>query len=387
MRIVAVTEQTIRLGAATRNASISFDAMTASAVALHTDAIRNGKPLVGLAFDSIGRYGHGALLRERFIPRLLAADPDDYSDGHGGVDPARAWTVLMTNEKPGGHGERCGAVGLIDAALWDLAAKRADEPLWNLLWRCHGGAQGGAKVSIYASGGHYRASNDVECLCEDVHRAIGQGHRRFKIKIGGADLKSDLRRVEAVLAVLESGMSLAVDGNGTFDLDKTIEYLEGLARYPLAWVEEPVHPLDFDLHHDVAAISSLPLATGENLFSRDDARNLLRHGGLRRDRDLLQFDISLSYGIVEYLGILDEMRERGWQRDRCAPHAGHLLAMNAVAGLGLGLAEVAMDSATLFGKITAGIPVRDGVATLSDAPGAGFESAPVFAELFGGVLN
>jgi D(-)-tartrate dehydratase len=387
MRIVAVTEQTIRLGAATRNASISFDAMTASAVALHTDAIRNGKPLVGLAFDSIGRYGHGALLRERFIPRLLAADPDAYSDGHGGVDPARAWTVLMTNEKPGGHGERCGAVGLIDAALWDLAAKRADEPLWNLLWRCHGGAQGGAKVSIYASGGHYRASNDVECLCEDVHRAIGQGHRRFKIKIGGADLKSDLRRVEAVLAVLESGMSLAVDGNGTFDLDKTIEYLEGLARYPLAWVEEPVHPLDFDLHHDVAAISSLPLATGENLFSRDDARNLLRHGGLRRDRDLLQFDISLSYGIVEYLGILDEMRERGWQRDRCAPHAGHLLAMNAVAGLGLGLAEVAMDSATLFGKITAGIPVRDGVATLSDAPGAGFESAPVFAELFGGVLN
>jgi L-alanine-DL-glutamate epimerase-like enolase superfamily enzyme len=387
MRIVAVREQTIRLGAATRNASISFDAMTASAVALHTDATKNGKPLVGLAFDSIGRYGHGALLRERFIPRLLAADQDDYSDRNGGIDPARAWAVLMANEKPGGHGERCGAVGLIDAALWDLAAKFADEPLWNLLWRRHGGAQSGAKVSIYASGGHYRTSNDVASLCDDVRRAIGQGHRRFKIKIGGAALKDDMARVEAVLAVLERGMSLAVDANGTFDLDKTIEYLESLARYPLAWVEEPVHPLDFDLHHDVAAISSLPLATGENLFSRDDARNLLRHGGLRRDRDLLQFDISLSYGIVEYLGILDELAAHGWQRDRCAPHAGHLLAMNAVGGLGLGLAEVAMDTTTLFGKITAGVPVRDGVATLSDAPGAGFENAPVFAELFGGVLN
>jgi len=387
MRIVAVREQTIRLGAATRNASISFDAMTASAVALHTDVTKNGKPLVGLAFDSIGRYGHGALLRERFIPRLLAADPDDYSDRNGGIDPARAWAVLMANEKPGGHGERCGAVGLIDAALWDLAAKFADEPLWNLLRRRHGGAQSGAKVSIYASGGHYRASDDVASLCDDVRRAIGQGHRRFKIKIGGAALKDDVARVEAVLAVLERGMSLAVDANGSFDLDKTIEYLESLARYPLAWVEEPVHPLDFDLHHDVAAISSLPLATGENLFSRDDARNLLRHGGLHRDRDLLQFDISLSYGIVEYLGILDELAAHGWQRDRCAPHAGHLLAMNAVGGLGLGLAEVAMDTTTLFGKITAGVPVRDGVATLSDAPGAGFESAPVFAELFGGVLN
>ena len=220
-----------------------------------------------------------------------------------------------------------------------------------------------------------------------MRRAIGQGHRRFKIKIGGAALKDDVARIEAVLGVLESGMSLAVDANGTFDLDQTIEYLERLARYPLAWVEEPVHPLDFDLHHDVAAISSLPLATGENLFSRDDARNLLRHGGLRRDRDLLQFDISLSYGIVEYLGILGQLAEHGWQRDRCAPHAGHLLAMNAVAGLGLGLAEVAMDSATLFGSITAGIPVCDGVATLSDAPGVGLEQAPVFAALFGGVLN
>jgi L-alanine-DL-glutamate epimerase-like enolase superfamily enzyme len=293
----------------------------------------------------------------------------------------------MTNEKPGGHGERCGAVGLIDAAVWDLAAKLADEPLWNLLWRRHGGAQGGAKVSIYASGGHYRASNDIENLCDDVRRAIGRGHRRFKIKIGGAALKDDVARIEAVLAVLESGMSLAVDGNGTFDRDRTIEYLESLAPYPLAWIEEPVQPLDFDLHREVAAISSLPLATGENLFSRDDARNLLRHGGLRRDRDLLQFDISLSYGIVEYLGILDELDEHGWQRGRCAPHAGHLLAMNAVGGLGLGLAEVAMDTATLFGKITAGIPVCDGTATLSDAPGTGFESVPVFAELFDGVLN
>jgi D(-)-tartrate dehydratase len=387
MRIVAVKEQTIRLGAATRNASISFDAMTASAVALHTDVTKNGKPLVGLAFDSIGRYGHGALLRERFIPRLLAADPDDYSDGNGSIDPARAWTVLMTNEKPGGHGERSGAVGLIDAALWDLAAKFTGEPLWSFLRRRHGGAQSGTKIAIYASGGHYRPSNDVASLCDDVRRAIGQGHRRFKIKIGGAALQDDVARVEAVLAVLESGMSLAVDGNGTFDRDRTIEYLEALAPYPLAWIEEPVHPLDFYLHRDVAAISSLPLATGENLFSRDDARNLLRHGGLRRDRDLLQFDISLSYGLVEYLRILDELSEHGWQRDRCAPHAGHLLAMNAVAGLGLGLAEVAMDTATPFGKITAGIPVCGGIATLSDAPGVGFEPAPVFAELFEGVLN
>lgn len=387
MRIVAVRERTIELSSATRNSSISFDAMTASVVAVHTEAKKNGKPLVGLAFDSVGRYGHGGLLRERFIPRLLAADPGTYSDGHGGIDPHRAWGVMMKDEKPGGHGERSGAVGMLDAALWDLAAKAADTPLWSLLAKRHGAAGAGPKIAIYCSGGHYRASNDVAGLCDDLHRAIGQGHRRFKIKIGGAGLADDIKRIEAVFSVLEPGMSLAVDGNGTFDRKKTIRYLEALEPYPIAWIEEPVHPLDFDLHRDVIAQTAIPLATGENLFSRDDARNLIRYGGLRKDRDLLQFDISLSYGIVEYLRILGDLDEHGWQRDRCAPHAGHLLAMSAVAGLGLGLAEVAMDTSTLFGKLTAHVPVSDGTVTLADAPGAGFEQIPIFSEVFGGLLN
>jgi L-alanine-DL-glutamate epimerase-like enolase superfamily enzyme len=387
MRIVAVTEQTIGLATAARNASISFEAMTASALVVHTDVRKNGKPLVGLAFDSIGRYGHGGLLRERFIPRLLAADPAAYADAGGGIDPHTAWKVLMANEKPGGHGERCGAVGLVDAALWDLAAKQADEPLWSLLARRHGEERCGATIAVYASGGHYRPSRDVEGLCDDVRRAIVAGHRCFKIKIGGAELDADAQRIEAVLAVLEPGMSLAVDGNGTFDRATALRYVEALSAYPLAWLEEPVHPLDFELHREVAGRSGLPLATGENLFSADDARNLLRYGGLRNDRDVLQFDISLSYGVVEYLRILDELAGQGWGRQRCAPHAGHLFAMHAVGGLGLGLAETAMDTTTLFGEITAGIAISDGRASLPDTPGVGFEAAPAFQQIFGGLLN
>jgi len=386
MRIVSVRERTIELASATRNSSISFDAMTASVIAVHTDAKRDGRPLVGLAFDSIGRYGHGGLLRERFIPRLLAADPDDYVDGTSGIDPHRAWAVLMKNEKPGGHGERSGAVGLIDAALWDLAAKAAGEPLWSFLAKRHGGRTSG-KIAVYASGGHYRTANDIEGLCGDVRRAIDAGHCRFKIKIGGESLVSDLKRIDAVFGVLERGMSLAVDGNGTFDRDETLQYLEALKPYPVAWIEEPVHPLDFDLTRDIAAQSGVAIATGENLFSRDDARNLLRYAGLRKERDLLQFDISLSYGIVEYLRILDDLGEHGWGRDRCAPHAGHLLAMNSVAGLGLGLAEAAMDASTMFGRLTAGIPVDAGIATLPGVPGAGFEQTAPFPEIFDGLLN
>jgi len=387
MRITAVRERTIELSSATRNSSISFDAMTASVVAVHTDVRKNGRPLTGLAFDSIGRYGHGGLLRERFIPRLISADPDAYADDDGGIDPHRAWAVMMKDEKPGGHGERSGAVGMLDAALWDLAAKAADLPLWALLAKRHGAASSDAKIALYASGGHYRSSDDIEGLRDDIRRAGAHGHRRFKIKIGGASLASDIKRIEAVFGVLERGMSLAVDGNGTFDRAKTIAYLEALKPYPLAWIEEPVHPLDFDLHREIAAHTAIPLATGENLFSRDDARNLIRYAGLRRDRDWLQFDISLSYGIVEYLAILDDLDAQGWRRQRCAPHAGHLLALNAVAGLGLGLAEVAMDTSTLFGRLTAHVPVSDGAATLSNEPGTGFEQLPMFSEIFDGLLN
>ena len=386
MRIVAINEQTIRLTAASRNSSISFDGMTASAIAIHTDARKDGKPLIGLAFDSIGRYGHGALLRERFIPRLLDADPRDYSDGNGGIDPDKAWAIAMRNEKPGGHGERPGAVGLLDAAFYDLAAKNAEFPLWAYLAR-QDGRDAGNRIVVYASGGHYRPAHDVETLCDEVRAAIARGHRQFKIKIGGEPLVHDLMRIEAVLTLLQPGMTLAVDGNGTFSLNKAIEYADALSGLPLAWIEEPVHPLDYDLHRELAERCAIPLATGENLFSVDDARNLLRHGGLRADRDILQFDVSLSYGIVEYRRILTEMSALGWSRERCAPHAGHLLAFNVVAGLGLGAGESAMDESALFGRVTSGLPLADGRVTLSDAPGTGFEASPVFEEVFSALIH
>ena len=128
------------------------------------------------------------------------------------------------------------------------------------------------------------------------------------------------------MTLLEPGMTLAVDGNGTFSLRQAHRLRRrAFAGYPLAWIEEPVHPLDYDLHRELAERCAIPLATGENLFSGDDARNLLRHGGLRADRDILQFDVSLSYGIVEYRRILAELSSTGLEpralRAACRPSA------------------------------------------------------------------
>ena len=123
MRITAIRDIVSPINSAIANAYIDFSKMTASVVAIRSDLIRDGQPVVGFGFNSNGRYAVQGLLRERFIPRLAEAEPKALLDDAGLIDPAKAWAIMMRNEKPGGHGERSVAVGVIDMALWDLRAK------------------------------------------------------------------------------------------------------------------------------------------------------------------------------------------------------------------------------------------------------------------------
>ena len=159
-------------------------------------------------------------------------------------------------------------------------------------------------------------------------------------------------------------------------------FIAAVADRDLAWVEEPVDPLDFEAHNAIAAGSPLPLATGENIFSAADTLNLVRYGGLRPDRDFLQMDVSLSYGIVEYLRILDVVEAHGWSRRHCLPHAGHLLAFNVVAGLRLGGHETGP-----LGSFPLGLEVSDGHASPGGASGVGFERNANFVSLFGDLVQ
>jgi D(-)-tartrate dehydratase len=387
MKIVSAREKTIALPSPMRNAGIGFSAMTASALALVSDVMRDGRPVVGLAVDSIGRYGHGGLLRERFLPRLLSAPPQDYIDeARDNFDPFKAWNLVMRDEKPGGHGERPAAVGLIDAALWDLVAKLEDKPLWRVLADRFNAGAALPRVPVYASGGHYWPANDPAGLEAELRRARALGYTRMKIKVGGAPIDDDRRRIEAALSVFGSGQGVAVDCNASLTRASAEALLAALAPYGLAWVEEPVDPLDYAAYAALAASADLPIATGENIFSAADARNLLRYAGLRAERDWLQMDISLSYGVVEYLRILRLVEEHGWSRLRCLPHAGHLLALHVAAGLGLGGHEAAPDPASLYGGYWDDAVVEDGFVRPSDATGVGIEGKAnmyaVFRDLF-----
>ena len=378
MRITAIHDIVAPISSEIANAYIDFSRMTASVVAIHTDATRDGRKLVGFGFNSNGRYAVQGLLRERFIPRLLEADPKSLLDDAGLIDPAKAWDLMMRNEKPGGHGERSVAVGVLDMALWDLRAKAEGKPLWRLLADRYRNGEADPQAWVYAAGGYYYPGKGIGALQDEIRHYRDLGYACVKIKIGGVPLADDLRRIEAVLAVVgpgnNGGANLAVDANGRFSLDEAAAYADALAPYKLRWYEEPLDPLDYAALAMLAERYPPPLATGENLFSMYDARNLIRHGGLRPDRDVLQFDPALSYGLVEYLRTLDMLSRHGWSARRCVPHGGHQFALNIAVGLGLGGNESSPDVFAPFGGFADDCPVENGLVRLPDLPGIGFEA-------------
>jgi L-alanine-DL-glutamate epimerase-like enolase superfamily enzyme len=345
VKIVELRERTVSIASPMRNASIGFGEMTASAVAMVSD-----RGITGYAFDSIGRYGKGALLRERFFPRLL---------GKEFIDPPACTREVMANEKPGGHGERPGAVALIEAAAWDLHAKAQRVPLWRSIADYYG-RKGDATIAAYASCGHFR-TDDV--LTDEVKRAVDAGYRCVKVKVAG-DVDQDLKRLERAAAALPPGAKWAVDLNGAEASEK---WFDAMSPFGLAWIEEPAPPLDFDALRRLSGLGQ-PIATGENLFSFDDARNLVRYGGLRPERDFIQVDPLLAYGVDEYVRMLAL-----WPAGRFLPHAGHLFNAHCVAALGLGMAEAAPDATLVYGGYWDGVRVDGGRVRIPDVPGAGYE--------------
>lgn len=375
MKIVDVKVAEAPIGSQFSNAVIDFSHMTVSVVAVETDAVIDAERVVGYGFNSNGRYAQTGIITDRLLPRLRAAAPDDLLDAESGIlDPVAASAIMRSNEKPGGHGDRAVAAGIVDMALWDAAAKARREPLHRTLRQRFALPGPPAEdVPVYAAGGYYYPDSTLGSLREEIQSYLGLGYRTVKIKIGGAALDDDLTRIESVLAILPAGCRLAVDANGRFDLATALRYAEALSAYDLAWYEEPCDPLDYLGHAVVADAYPGAVATGENLFAVQDVRNLLRHGGLRSDRDVLQMDPSLSYGAGEYAAMLACLAAQGWSADRCWPHGGHLFNLAVASAFGLGGCESYPRVFEPFGGFADDAPVEAGRVRLPERAGVGIE--------------
>ena len=375
MRITRVHETAAPIKSTIANAYIDFSKMTCSLVAVVTDVVRDGRPVVGFGFSSNGRYAAGAIMRERMIPRLMEAEPDTLLDPENGLlDPFRCWDVMMSNEKPGGHGERSVAVGTLDMAIWDAVAKIEGVPLWRLLADRYRGGVADPDVWVYAAGGYYQSGKGIDGLVDEVKAYRDMGYVDFKLKIGGAALPEDVKRIEAVIGVAGDAAHVAVDANGRFDVDTALAYARALEAYGLLWYEEAGDPLDYALQAALGRHYQPATATGENLFSTIDATNLVRYGGMRPDRDWLQFDCALSYGLCEYIRTLEMLERHGWSTRRVVPHGGHQMSLNIAAGLHLGGNESYPGIFQPFGGFADGIAVENGRVQLPQVPGIGIET-------------
>jgi len=379
MRIVEVREASVPLEANIQNSVVSFADHTVSLVAVVSDVMRDGRPVTGVAFDSIGRYAQSGLLRERFIPRLLKAKPEDLLDASGArIDADKAYRAMMKNEKPGGHGDRAHAVAAVELAIWDLNAKLAGVPAWKLIADSHGVAAR-ERMPVYAAGGYYYPEDSLGRLKDEMKSYGDMGYTSFKMKIGGASLAEDIKRIEAALSVVGDPNVLAVDANGRFDTPTAVAYGKAMADFGLRWYEEPGDPLDYQLMADLAQTYARPLATGENLFSLRDVDNLIRHGGMRKGHDLFQMDPALGYGLGEFARMIGAMEKAGYSRAQLFPHGGHNIALHVVVGLGLGGSEAYPGVFAPVGGYAPDCTLEDGGIAPGQSPGFGLESKPDLA--------
>ena len=374
MRITAIREISVPLEGNVSNAVVSFAGHDVSLVAVECDVVRNGKPVVGFGFNSIGRFAQGGILRDRIIPRLLAADPRSLiDDGGARFDTAKIAATAMRNEKPGGHGDRAGAVGAVELAFWDLNAKLNDEPAYVTIANHFDRPVERGGVPVYAAGGYYYPQGAAVTLRDELKAYQDLGFSAFKMKIGGATLREDMARIEDALSIAGVGCNLAVDANGRFDLTTALDYARAIAPVGLRWYEEAGDPLDFALNAGLARDYSGAVATGENLFSVADVKNLVTFGGMRPSKDIFQMDAGLSYGLTEYARMISLLEAHGFDRRFAHPHGGHLINLHIAKGLGLGGCEAYPGVFQPFGGYPAACALSGGTVSPTDAPGFGLE--------------
>jgi L-alanine-DL-glutamate epimerase-like enolase superfamily enzyme len=375
MRIVDIRETAVPINSTIANSSFDFSEMTTSVVAVITDVKRDGRRVVGFSFNSTGRYACGAQMRARFIPRLLKAKPESLLNAASdNLEPEKILACMMQREKAGGHSERSIPIGTIEVAVWDAVAKIADKPLHRLLAERYNGGTVGTHVFCYVGGGWYKPGETFADVQDEMRRHLDAGYTLVKMKVGGLPLADDVRRVQAVLEVVAPRGRLAVDANCKFGRDEALAYAKALAPLNLAWFEEPCDPLDYALTAEIARAYAPPLGTGENLFSTQDVENLVRFGGLRAERDIIQIDPPQSYGIVQFARSLAMLERHGWKRTSVIPHGGNQMSLHIAGGFGLGGAESYPGVFGPFAGFADDAKVENGYLALPDRPGIGFEA-------------
>ena len=344
-------------------------------VRIHTDlgisgvgeAHGQGAPFPGVySQDSSGNIqaaGASKIVAEVLKPLLIGEDPRDNE---------RLWEMMFgLNHQVGwagagwGRPQMMSAIAGVDIALWDIKGNVANMPVYQLL----GGTR--STVPCYVTGGYYQDGKTTSDLVQECETYVDMGYRAIKLKIGHVSVEADVARVKAVRDSLGPDIDLMLDLNEGYDVRTAIKAAQMLEPLGIRWLEEPVHWYDrVEGLGQVAAATSIPIASGENAAHRWEARDLIMRSGIK----IMQFDCTRSSGITECLKVAAMCAT---QNVRLAPHHDPQVHGHLVAGLSVGeIVETfpTADRDPIWEELFTVRPeIKNGELTLLDRPGWGVE--------------
>ena len=253
----------------------------------------HGGQLVGTVGDYTKRVMDAAVIVNEGLKQLLI--------GEDPLNNERLWDKMFNITYKVGwripdwsRPQIMSAIGPVDTALWDIKGKAAGMPIWKLL----GGYRN--RVPCYVTGGYYKAGKTMSDLVKECEGYLKIGYTAIKLKIGGLTVEEDIERVKAVRDAIGPDVKLAADVNEGWDVNTAIRAARMLEEFNIFFLEEPVHWYDnVDGMALVADATRIPIASGEQLFTRWQARDLIERGGVR----IMQFDCTKAAGPTEWLKI------------------------------------------------------------------------------------
>ena len=282
----------------------------------------------------------------------------------------------MTNEKPGGHGERSVAVGTIDMAVWDAVAKIAEKPLFQLLANRYGDGKPNPKIFVYAAGGYYYPGKDLSALQLEMLSYTDRGYNVVKMKIGGAPFNEDVARVKAVRDAIGPDRRLMIDALCVMTPHQALRFAAAVEPYDVYWFEQPVKADDIRGLTTVNQHGPIPVSANENAYNRTHFRELITEDAAR----FIQFDVLVLGGLTE--GRRIAALAEAWHLPVTLHHAASVVCMAANLHLAAGVSncdsvEYHMLHQWLFDHAPGGgWTLEDGHIRMGDEPGLGLDLTP-----------
>jgi D-arabinonate dehydratase len=322
--------------------------------------------LVVIETDQAGLTGIGMAGGIEVTPEVGSAFVAHFKKmlvGMNPLDNERIWHEMWRPKLVGRRGISTRVMSGIDIALWDIKGKVANLPVYKLL----GGFSN--RVDTYIAGGYYEEGKGLKELAQEMERNLEIGARAVKIKVGAVPIHEDIERVRVCREVIGPDVKLMVDANNAYRHYEAIAFARKAEKYDLFWFEEPVEPDDYIGQAEITRATSVPVAAGENEYTRYGFRDMINH----RAVDILQPDALILGGITEFMKVAALAQANDLD---IAPHGAQEVHIHLVSAIPNGLIlEYYRDSVNpMHGKVWQHeLEIKDGYVYAPDRPGLGLE--------------